>query len=71
MLRLLNHLRIKTLAAALAVLLLCAGAIVVGSAYQALQEVETVQRTWVEFTTGPARKTAILAELRDALGIGG
>lgn len=71
MLGLLHDLKIKTLASGLIVLLLVAGGVVVGSAYRALQDVEMVEDTWTSFAAGPALKKSILADLRDALGLGG
>ncbi|MDP6342945.1 MAG: HAMP domain-containing methyl-accepting chemotaxis protein [Alphaproteobacteria bacterium] len=66
-----KNLTIKSISLALTVVLCLVGAVVVASSALTVKEGNRIDRTWQEFESGPAAKTAILVNLRDAVGFGG
>jgi methyl-accepting chemotaxis protein len=67
----LNNLRIKTISYGLIAFLVASGAAIGLASFASLQEVAGVLRAWETFEAGPARKVALKADLRDAIGFGG
>lgn len=66
-----RNMRIKTFANLLIVAMLIAGGVVAVAALSTIAEVNAVRSAWSEFDSGPARKTAMLSDLRGAMGFGG
>ena len=67
----LNNLSIRSIGAVMAALLVLVAAFVIAVALQTLNDVKRVSQIWEDYNAGPAAKTMVLAELRDALGYGG
>ncbi len=67
----LKHARIGTLGTAFSGLLVIVTAVVLISSFITYKNAEKLGSTWSEFESGPAAKTAILGEIRDAIGYGG
>jgi methyl-accepting chemotaxis protein len=67
----LRNMRIKAFANFLIAVMLIAGAVVAAASLSTIAEVNATRDAWSEFDTGPARKTAILSDLRGAIGFGG
>lgn len=66
-----RNMRIKVFANFLIVVMLIAGAVVAAASLSAIAEVNAARTAWSEFDSGPARKTAILSDLRGTIGYGG
>lgn len=71
MLQHLQGLRIKTFCNGLTVAMIVAGAVVAVASLSTIREVNAAKAAWDAYNEGPARKTALLSELRGALGYGG
>ncbi len=71
MFRPLNDLKIKTLATAIAGLLVVLAAIVVTTSSVTVEQAGEMGKTWETFDKGTAAKSDILSNLRGALGYGG
>lgn len=71
MLRRLRNVRIQTAAWAIAVLLVVSGAIIAGSSLVTVVETGSIGKTVSAFESRAARKGALLAQLRGAIGYGG
>ncbi len=63
--------RIRTISALVAALLLVVGAVVVATSLVTLNELDRISRTWERYENDAATKTAILNDLHGALGFGG
>ena len=66
-----KNIRIRTLGTVLPILLAMAVALVVANSVTTLSELDRIGQTWASFERGPASKTAILGDLRGAIGYGG
>jgi len=66
-----TKLRIKTLSLCLVGIFMVIAVVVIASTMVNIDEAKRVQETWKTFERGPATKTEVLTEIRDALGYGG
>lgn len=71
MLDALRNMRIKTFGNAFVVAMLIAGGIVAVAGVSTIAEVNAARRAWNDFESAPAKKTALLSEIRTSLGFGG
>ena len=66
-----RSMRIKTFGNAIVIALLIAGAVIAVAGLSTIGEVNSARRAWNEFEAAPAKKTALLSEIRTSLGFGG
>jgi len=71
MLSLLRSVRIKTFCNVLIVAMVGTGAVVAAASLSTVQEVNNAKSAWDAYDSGPARKTRLLSDVKDALGYGG
>ncbi|TQV81948.1 methyl-accepting chemotaxis protein [Denitrobaculum tricleocarpae] len=67
----LKNIKIKQLGIGLVMVLLLVSAISIAGSIKAIGDGNHLNATWHKFDEGPASKTAVLANLRDAIGYGG
>src|SRR5262245_50078586 len=67
----LRNVRIKTFGNALVAAMLVAGAVIAIAGISTIREVNSARGAWGEFEAAPAKKTALLSEIRTQLGFGG
>ncbi len=66
-----NNMKIKSLGNLMSAFLLIAVIILAAGSVMTFRTVDGFKTTWEQFEKGPASKTAILMELRGAIGFGG
>ena len=71
MLEYLKNVRIKTISYGLIVFMVVAGGIVAYASFSTLREVADAKTAWTDYNTGAARKSRIMADIRDSIGYGG
>lgn len=67
----LKDIKIRQLGIGLVLMMMLVTAVSIGGSVTAIVEGNHLDKTWNEFDKGPATKTAVLANLRDAIGYGG
>ncbi len=67
----LNNIKIKQLGIGLVLILLLVSTVNIAGTVLAISDAKRLNETWRNYDEGPASKTAVLAELRDAIGYGG
>ena len=71
MFEVLRSIRIKTLCNVLIAAMIAAGLLVGGASVSTIEEVNKTKAAWDRYDSGPATKTRILSDLKDAMGYGG